>query len=64
MAAEWIATHWKIDELKYFWRLYNMLNCVEATPRIFEIEINKNLKFEKGLGIVIKSKETSSKLAI
>ena len=28
------------------------------------IEINKNLKFKKGVGIAIKSKETSSKLAI
>ena len=28
------------------------------------IEINKNLKFKKGVGITIKSKETSSKLAI
>ena len=26
--------------------------------------INKNLKFKKGVGIAIKSKETSSKLAI
>ena len=28
------------------------------------VEINKNLKFKKGVGITIKSKETSSKLAI
>ena len=28
------------------------------------LEINKNLKFKKGVGIAIKSKETSSKLAI
>ena len=28
------------------------------------LEINKNLKFKKGVGITIKSKETSSKLAI
>ena len=27
-------------------------------------KINKNLKFKKGVGIAIKSKETSSKLAI
>ena len=27
-------------------------------------EITKNLKFKKGVGIAIKSKETSSKLAI
>ena len=27
-------------------------------------EINKNLKFKKGVGITIKSKETSGKLAI
>ena len=27
------------------------------------IQINKNLKFKKGVGIAIKSKETSSKLA-
>ena len=30
----------------------------------YVIEINKNLKFKKGVGIAIKSKETSSKLAI
>ena len=28
------------------------------------LEINKNLKIKKGIGIAIKSKETSSKLAI
>ena len=28
------------------------------------LEINKNLKLKKGVGIAIKSKETSSKLAI
>ena len=28
------------------------------------LEINKNLKFKKGVGIAIKSKETSRKLAI
>ena len=31
---------------------------------IIILEINKNLKFKKGVGIAIKSKETSSKLAI
>ena len=31
---------------------------------ILLLEINKNLKFKKGVGIAIKSKETSSKLAI
>ena len=30
----------------------------------FILEINKTLKFKKGVGIAIKSKETSSKLAI
>ena len=34
------------------------------TEIILCIEINKNLKFKKGVGIAIKSKETSSKLAI
>ena len=29
-----------------------------------QMEINKNLKFKKGVEIAIKSKETSSKLAI
>ena len=29
-----------------------------------KLEINKNLKFKKGVGFAIKSKETSSKLAI
>ena len=29
-----------------------------------KLEINKNLKFRKGVGIAIKSKETSGKLAI
>ena len=31
---------------------------------VVRIKINKNLKFKKGVGIAIKSKETSSKLAI
>ena len=31
---------------------------------MYVLEINKNLKFKKGVGIAIKSKETSSKLAI
>ena len=31
---------------------------------MYIIKINKNLKFKKGVGITIKSKETSSKLAI
>ena len=29
-----------------------------------KLQINKNLNFKKGVGIAIKSKETSSKLAI
>ena len=31
---------------------------------IYIKEINENLKFKKGVGITIKSKETSSKLVI
>ena len=36
----------------------NIRNCP------YHNDINKNLKFKKGVGIAIKSKETSSKLAI
>ena len=34
------------------------------TSLYINFKINKNLKFKKGVGITIKSKETSSKLAI
>ena len=53
--------------------IYNSMNTVIATyiylqqlspiPK-YRQEINKNLKFKKGVGIAIKSQETSSKLAI
>ena len=37
--------------------------ALQCTQQV-SIEIIKNLKFKKGVGIAIKSKETSSKLAI
>ena len=49
-----------------------MSNCVQIQigseylwyTLLIQLEINKNLKFKKGVGIAIKGKETSSKLAI
>ena len=40
------------------------LSGTSLVPPLYKLEINKNLKFKKGVGIAIKSKETSSKLAI
>ena len=42
--------------------LYNLVGYHKATDLLACID--KNLKFKKGVGIAIKSKETSSKLAI
>ena len=42
---------------------YGAVRLITGVLYIY-IEINKNLKFKKGVGIAIKSKETSSKLAI
>ena len=41
--------------------------CIQTTSIVAVVnnkEITKNLKFKKGVGIAIKSKETSSKLVI
>ena len=49
--------------VNYICKRYCKLTCT-ATYMHYILEINKNLRFKKGAGIAIKSKETSSKLAI
>ena len=44
--------------------LYDIMCVKLKLLNVIILEINKNLKFKKGVGIAIKSKETSSKLAI
>ena len=44
--------------------VYRIALRVKFNKKELLLEINKNLKFKKGVGIAIKSKETSSKLAI
>ena len=53
---EYVSTTFTL-ELIYKYVLYTLSHN-------FIPEINKNLKIKKGVGIAIKSKETSSKLAI
>ena len=57
---------------KYVYRFFNIYTYTYDPPTEFHfilwlsaciLEINKNLKFKEGVGIAVKSKETSIKLA-